>query len=145
MDKNTLKVQVANRLYEAGINNLVQVNFGNGLIVPGDFGYIAEPSFIEACNKIVVNPVGGGGNGGSGLGGNPGAERGTDDNNGFSTWSVWDFSGRLIATFDASAIGSLEKDWPQAIRGYLPTLASGVYYLHYTEAGKAKALKIFLP
>ena len=137
LSTETLKLEVAEILYIAGLDNLSPTSQGNGHTVPYDYGYLWQRSTLEVCNQIVVNP---GGNGHFDDGAN---NRSSSEANlkGFTSLSIWDVSGRLMGEFKA---GDLENagNLNQLVESRLQNMVPGIYFVRLVANGEITTQKI---
>lgn len=135
-----LKLEVAEKFYHFGFDNLPGSNQGNGFTVPGEYGSIWERSDRAECNRIIVNPGGGGGNIFESTDRNLRSVS-LDEELAMTVW-VWDASGRLLrgvsekfTSFDRSSI-------IRNIRNY--GISSGIYFVRIVYGTKTETFKIFI-
>lgn len=125
-----LKVEVAFKLGELGINPYPGV--------PTEFGILVRPSTLEECNKIVINP---------GTGhrddNNAGFSLAEDAFQAFTSLSIWNISGSLIAEFHASELKT-ETDLKQLVETRLRDITPGIYFVRFVTKGRSTTQKIIV-
>jgi hypothetical protein len=131
-----LKLEVADKFYHFGFNNLPGSNQGNGFTVPGEYGSIWEASDRVECNRVVVNPGGGNiyGIGDRGL-----MEPFLED--GYTVF-VCDVSGRLVRVLNRKMVNPSRFDIIRVMREY--NIDSGIYFVRIVSDRNTESFKVFI-
>lgn len=130
--EDQLKVQAADLLYHNGITNLIQTPAG--ISVPNDFGYTIQPSSLELCNEIVVNPTVSGG-------------RSNDSETVIneienSDIQIFDVNGRLVKTLQW--VGQFANSDLASLKNAHGNLPAGIYFLLVSNKTNKDNYKLFI-
>jgi hypothetical protein len=130
--EDQLKVQAADLLYHNGITNLIQTP--SGISVVNDFGYTVQPSSLQTCNQIVVNPTVSGGRSND-------SEILTNETE-RSAIQIYDVNGRLVKTLQW--IGQFEQSDLASLNNAQSNLPVGIYFVLVSNKTDRDTYKLFI-
>jgi hypothetical protein len=130
--EDQLKVQAADLLYHNGITNLIQTP--SGISVVNDFGYTVQPSSLQTCNQIVVNPTVSGGRSND-------SDILTNETE-YSAIQIYDVNGRLVKTLQW--IGQFEQSDLASLYSAQSNLPMGIYFVLISNKTDRTTYKLFI-
>jgi hypothetical protein len=130
--EDQLKVQAADLLYHNGITNLIQTP--SGISVVNDFGYTVQPSSLQTCNQIVVNPTVSGGRSND-------SEILTNETE-HSAIQIYDVNGRLVKTLQW--FGQFEQSDLASLNSAQSNLPMGIYFVLISNKTDRETYKLFI-
>jgi hypothetical protein len=119
-------------LYHNGITNLIQTP--SGISVVNDFGYTVQPSSLQTCNQIVVNPTVSGGRSND-------SEILTNETE-HSAIQIYDVNGRLVKT--QQWFGQFEQSDLASLNSAQSNLPMGIYFVLTSNKTDRETYKLFI-